>query len=66
MKVALGTTLRESEIADEVMTWEDEDGSEDKRKKKQYVPNIKLSVLGSHLHNLIIFDNLLDNEIQLH
>lgn len=42
MKVTLGTTLAESEIADEVMTWEDEAGSEDKEEEETTCPKHKV------------------------
>lgn len=59
--------MTESEIADEVMTLEDEDGSGDNEEEETAVPKTKLSVIRSHLDDIITFmDNSSDIEIQLY
>lgn len=59
--------MTESEIADEVMNQKNEDGSEDSEEEETTLRKIKLSVVRSHLDDLITFiDYSSDNEIQLY
>lgn len=55
-----------SEIADEAMILEDGNGSEDNEEEETPCPQVKLSVIRLHLHDLItVMDHSSDNKTQL-